>query len=107
VAPTDEGVLLAAELDYVHLAAIMILSALLSYGIVFASGFDQGSGPGPFQSPLTETALSYLISLLVSGAILYFLDFIHSGVSVHLALAMIIVLGFPATIGGAAGRLVI
>ncbi|MGE3798759.1 MAG: TIGR02587 family membrane protein [Thermomicrobiales bacterium] len=107
VAPTDEGRMLAGSLDYRHLAAIMVFSMLLSYGIVFASGFDRGQGPGPFQSPLTETALSYLISLTVSGLILYLLDFIHTGVPIHMALAMIIVLGLPATIGGAAGRLVI
>ena len=107
VAPTDEGLILASSLGYVQLAAVMVLSVLLSYGIVFASGFDKGQGPGPFQSPLTETMLSYAISLLVSGLILYFLDFIHVGVTPHLALSMIIVLGLPATIGGAAGRLVI
>ncbi len=107
VAPTDEGVILATSLNYANLAAVMVLSVILSYGIVFASGFDKGQGPGPFQSPLTETALSYLISLIVSGLILYLLDFIHDGVPVPTALAMIIVLGLPATIGGAAGRLVI
>jgi putative integral membrane protein (TIGR02587 family) len=107
IAPTDEGATLAAELDYAHLAAIVVLSLLLSYGIVFASGFDVGQGPGPFQKPLTETALSYLISLLVAAGILYLLDVIHSGTPLHLAFAMIIVLGLPATVGGAAGRLVI
>jgi putative integral membrane protein (TIGR02587 family) len=107
VAPTDEGLILASTLGYASLAAVMVFSILLSYGIVFASGFDQGQGPGPFQSPLTETLLSYLISLIVSGVILYLLDFIHTGVPAHMALSMIIVLGLPATIGGAAGRLVI
>jgi putative integral membrane protein (TIGR02587 family) len=107
VAPTDEGVSLAAELDYAHLAAIVVLSLLLSYGIVFASGFDQGQGPGPFQRPLSETALSYLISLLVAAGILYLLDVIDAGTPIHLAFAMVIVLGLPATVGGAAGRLVI
>jgi putative integral membrane protein (TIGR02587 family) len=107
IAPTDESVALASELDYAHLAAIVVLSLLLSYGIVFASGFDRGQGPGPFQKPLTETALSYLISLLVAAGMLYLLDLIHSGTPTHLALAMIIVLGLPATVGGAAGRLVI
>jgi putative integral membrane protein (TIGR02587 family) len=107
IAPTDEGIVLASELDYLHLATVIVLSLLLSYGIVFASGFDRGHGPGPFQKPLTETALSYLISLAVCGVVLYLLDAIHSGTPAHLALAMIIVLGLPATIGGAAGRLVI
>lgn len=107
IAPSDEITLLAGEMAYVHLLALMVLSLLLSYGIVFASGFDKGRAPGPFHRPVTETVLSYLISLLVAGAVLYLLDGIDAGTPIHLALAMIIVLGLPATIGGAAGRLVI
>lgn len=107
IAPTDEVMTLAAELDYAHLSAIVAFSLLLSYGIVFASGFDKGHGPGPFQKPFTETALSYLISLLVAAGALYLLDVIHAGTPLHLAFAMIIVLGLPANVGGAAGRLVI
>jgi uncharacterized membrane protein len=85
----------------------MVLSVLLSYGIVFASGFDRGQGPGPFQSPWTETLYSYVVSLIMAGLVLYLLDFIHSGLPVHIIMAQIIVLGLPATIGGAAGRLAI
>jgi len=107
IAPTEEVTLLAGEMDYVHILALMVLSLLLSYGIVFASGFDKGLSTGPFHHPLTETVISYLISLLVAGAVLYLLGSVHSGTSIHLALPMIIVLGLPATIGGAAGRLVI
>jgi putative integral membrane protein (TIGR02587 family) len=107
IAPTDEGTMLASDLDYIHLTAIVLLSLLLSYGIVFASGFDVGNGPGPFQRPVTETLLSYLVSLIVSGTVLYLLDAIDSGTPPQLALAMIVVLTLPATIGGAAGRLVI
>ena len=107
VAPTDEVLQLGSELDYIHLAAIIVLSLLLSYGIVFASGFDKGEGQGPFHHSLTETVLSYFVSLLVAGALLYLLDVIHSGTPIHLIFSMVIVLALPATIGGAAGRLVI
>ena len=106
IAPTDEGTMLASDLDYIHLTAIVLLSLLLSYGIVFASGFDVGNGPGPFQRPVTEP-FSCLVSLIVSGTVLYLLDAIDSGTPPQLALAMIVVLTLPATIGGAAGRLVI
>ena len=54
-----------------------------------------------------QALLSCLVSLIVSGTVLYLLDAIDSGTPPQLALAMIVVLTLPATIGGAAGRLVI
>ena len=68
IAPTDEVPTLAAELDYAHALALIALSLLLTYIIVFASGFGTGQHEqqGPFQSPLTETVLAYLLSLLVA-----------------------------------------
>jgi uncharacterized membrane protein len=64
IAPTDEISMLAAELDYAHALALIALSLLLTYVIVFASGFGTGQHEqqGPFQSPLTETVLAYVLS---------------------------------------------
>jgi putative integral membrane protein (TIGR02587 family) len=109
IAPTDEVEVLAAALDFNHQVALIALSLLLSYGIVFVSGYSKGPGAqrGPFQSPLTETVLAYVVSLLVAlGALLLF-DRVEPSDPLNHTFAMVIVLGFPATVGGAAGRLVV
>jgi putative integral membrane protein (TIGR02587 family) len=109
IAPTDEIPMLAAELDYSHSLALIGLSLLLSYIIVFASGFGAGQHeqPGPFQSPLTETVLAYVLSLLVALISLSLFDQIALDDPLGHVVAMVLVLGLPATIGGAAGRLVV
>jgi putative integral membrane protein (TIGR02587 family) len=109
IAPTDEIPLLAAELDYAHTLALIALSLLLTYVIVFASGFGTGQHEqrGPFQRPLTETLLAYVLSLLVALAALFLFDRIEWGDPLGEILAMVLVLGLPAAVGGAAGRLVV
>jgi putative integral membrane protein (TIGR02587 family) len=109
IAPTDEVPLLAAELDYAHALALIALSLMLTYVIVFASGFGTGQHEqqGPFQSPLTETVLAYVLSLLVALAALFLFDRIEWGNPLGEIVAMVLVLGLPAAVGGAAGRLVV
>ena len=109
IAPTDEVPMLAAELDYAHQLALIALSLALTYIIVFASGFGTGQHEqrGPFQSPLTETVLAYLLSLLVALVALVLLDRVEWGDPLGEIVAMVLVLGLPATVGGAAGRLVV
>jgi putative integral membrane protein (TIGR02587 family) len=109
IAPTDEVPTLAAELDYAHALALIALSLLLTYIIVFASGFGTGQHEqqGPFQSPLTETVLAYVLSLLVALAALFLFDRIEWGDPLGEIVAMVLVLGLPAAVGGAAGRLVV
>jgi putative integral membrane protein (TIGR02587 family) len=109
IAPTDEVSVLAVDLSPRHQIAVIFLSLLLSYMIVFVSGFSSTSGkqPGPFQLPITETALAYTLSLLISlGALVLFDRVNFSDPPAHI-LTLVIVLGLPATVGGAAGRLVV
>ena len=109
IAPTDEVSLLAAELTAAHQAAVIALSLLLSYIIVFASGYGSGQRqqPGPFQHPLTETVLAYVIALGVALIALALFDRIEVGDPLGHIVALVLVLGLPTTIGGAAGRLVV
>jgi putative integral membrane protein (TIGR02587 family) len=107
IAPTDEIPLIAAALDYWHLLAIIAFTLLLSYGIVFASGFDRQSAEGPFQHPFTETMLAYVVSLGLSFMALYFYNQIMFDDPLLTIVEQVIVLAFPATVGGAAGRLVV
>ena len=107
IAPTDEVKMIAAGLTRWHLVAVIILSLFLSYLIVFASDFDEKSPPGPFQHPISETMLAYVLSLLVSFGMLMVLERISMSDPLTDIVSQTIVLALPATIGGAGGRLVI
>ncbi|MDQ4077992.1 MAG: TIGR02587 family membrane protein, partial [Chloroflexota bacterium] len=111
LAPTDEIPMLASGLHYGHLLAVIALSLLLTYLIVFESGFHPPAGThlnrGPFQHPVTETVFAYVISLLIALLALYLFGRVEWGEPPIFVLAQVLVLGFPAAVGGAAGRLVI
>jgi uncharacterized membrane protein len=61
--------------------------------------------PGLFQSPISETIVAYLVSLVAAALMLYFFQQIGLETPWGVAFRHILVLGLPATIGGAAGRL--
>lgn len=109
IAPTDEVPMIAAALGPGWLLAMVAMSLVSSYAIVFAAGFTSQDArheqEGPFQRPITETVVSYLVSLLISGLLLWLFQREISPVDDLLARA--VVLGFPAAIGGAAGRLAV
>lgn len=111
IAPTDEVMILAVTASPPWLLAIMLASLLISYCIVFAAGFpkqkQRRQQKGLFQSAESETIFSYLISLLVSVLMLWFFHRLDFSDPWFLWLRSTILLGLPATIGGAAGRLAV
>ncbi|MBD3882713.1 TIGR02587 family membrane protein [Phormidium tenue FACHB-886] len=111
IAPTDEIPMLAAAASPPWLLAIIAASLIVSYCIVFAAGFTMQSErrhhKGLFQHPLTETSTSYLISLVAAAFMLWFFHRLDFADPWTLWLRQTILLGLPATIGGAAGRLTI
>ena len=111
IAPTDEITVLAASASSPWLLIIMFISLLVSYCIVFASeitNYQQRLQQlGVFQSPLSETVVSYLVSLFISMLMLWFFQKIAFGDPWYVWLRYSIILGLPASIGGAAGRLAV
>ncbi|HEY9763117.1 MAG TPA: TIGR02587 family membrane protein [Trichocoleus sp.] len=111
IAPTDEVPMLEAALTPPWLLALMAVSLVLSYCIVFVAGFasqkKRMQQKGLFQSPLTETVMSYLISLATAAAMLWFFHRVSLDDPWFLWFKDTLILGLPATIGGAAGRLTI
>ena len=109
IAPTDEVTVLVASVENSWLILTVMVSLALSYGIVFQANFTrQGQRrlqEGLFQDPLSETLFSYFISLLASALMLGFFGKISFATPWDLAFRQILILGLPATIGGAAGRL--
>ncbi len=111
IAPTDEIPMIASGLSSSRLLLIIAGSILISYIIVFEANFGaqhrRKSHQGFFQSPISETLASYLISLLIAGVMLSLFQLLRLEDPLSQWVSYTIVLGLPATIGGAAGRLAI
>nr|WP_256995786.1 TIGR02587 family membrane protein [Halomicronema hongdechloris] len=110
IAPTEEIRLLAASIPPLWLLLIIAASLLLSYTIVFASGFADGSERrqrGLLLSPITETLVAYLVALLISTTMLVFFQQLTPADPWQEWLSNVLVLGLPASIGGAAGRILV
>lgn len=111
IAPTEEVPMLATEVPTLLLVAVIIFSLLVSYAIVFAAGFggqeSRLATPGLFQRPLTETVLAYMVSLVTCVVILWLFGQIDRRTDPYMAYAQLVLLGLPASIGAAAGRLAV
>ena len=109
IAPTEEPVRLAQELDWLRLSLLVGMSLLLPYLIVFEAEFGgkhhRKAHVGPTQHPSTETVLAYLVAFVLSAAILSAFGRIE-GVDGAM-LANVIVLSFPASLGAALGRMLV
>lgn len=110
IAPTEEIPLIASSIPSLWLLLIMAASLVLSYGIVFASGFtdrDERDQRGLLLSPITETLVAYIVALVASMIMLIFFQQLGGDTPWQEWLSDTIVLGLPATVGGAAGRILI
>jgi putative integral membrane protein (TIGR02587 family) len=109
IAPTDEVEQVSSSRGPIWLLAITAASLLIAYAIVFVAGFtgqsQRRTSPGLLQHPVIETMASYVVALAASAAMLWLFQRADTPPSV--ALSHVIVLGLPAAIGGAAGRLAI
>jgi len=111
IAPTDEVAMLSAAISPPWLIAIIVASLLISYAIVFEAGFaneeKRQQQRGIFQRPLSETVASYLVSLVAAWFMLWFFQQLSFEDPWSLWLSYTLILGLPAAIGGAAGRLAV
>lgn len=111
IAPTDEVRILATSASPPWLILIIVASLSISYMIVFAAGFTNETKRkkqrGLFQTPEAETVISYLIALFTSGLMLLFFQQLNFDMTGFLWLQYTVILGLPAALGGAAGRIAI
>ncbi|ELR97871.1 TIGR02587 family membrane protein [Gloeocapsa sp. PCC 73106] len=111
IAPTEEVPMLASAMTPPWLLATIAATLLISYGIVFVSGLTNQAKrrqqEGLFQHPITETVIAYLISTMAAALMLWFFHQLSPEDPWTVWLSHAIVLGLPATIGGAAGRIVV
>lgn len=111
IAPTDEIPMLATGMNFTHQAALVVLILLVTYLIVFESGFspqqEREQDASIFRRPLTQTFSAYIVCVVVAFAALYFFHRIDLTEPPGYILSQVTVFSFPIAIGGAAGRLVL
>jgi putative integral membrane protein (TIGR02587 family) len=109
IAPTEEIPMIAASLSPAEAAVLVVLSLVATYLIVFVAGFaDQEARRtqvGALQHPLTETVAAYVTTLVVALCMLWVFDNLTGDPLT--VLVETVVLGLPAGVGGAAGRVIV
>jgi putative integral membrane protein (TIGR02587 family) len=110
VAPTEEMILIAYQMSPWHTLALGFVSIILLHVLVYTVGFSgQESRPegGTFLSTFFHFTLAgYGIALLISFYVLWTFGRTEDVAPTEIA-SMVVVLGFPASLGAATARLVI
>lgn len=112
VAPTEEVPMIAASLDSVRVVAMVLAGVAIGWIIVHASGFapDHSTRRGSSvdrKIALGQTLVATAVALLVAAALLVAFGQIGFDDPFNLILTQTLVLGIPAVIGAAAGRIVL
>lgn len=107
IGPTEEVMRIAGRLTPLQLCAIVLASVGLCHVILYASGIKDHAVHinSLVQSPPAETVITYAASLAVALGLLWVLGEPESVGSLDNLVASTVVLGLPASVGGAAGRI--
>lgn len=110
VAPTEEMVLIAFKMTYLHALSLIILSICMLHAFVFALDF-RGTEDRPREIGfpwllVSRSIAGYGIALIVSLYVLWTFGR-TDGASLAQIAMMTTVLGFPAALGAAAARVII
>jgi putative integral membrane protein (TIGR02587 family) len=110
VAPTEEMILIAYTMTPWHAVALALVSILLLHGFVYTVGFagqeERPDYAGFWLTVLHFTIAGYGIALLISLYVLWIFERTVGVTPVEIA-SMMIVLGFPASLGAATARLIV
>ena len=108
VAPTEEMLLIAYGLGPWQAAALLAVSVGLLHALVYTVGFagQEQEGGSALAAFLSYTVAGYGLVLLLSLYVLWTFGR-TDGVSLELAVAMTVVLAFPAALGAGIARLVV
>jgi uncharacterized membrane protein len=91
------------------LGLLVVASLVLPYLMVFYAEFGgrekRVASDGATQGPLNETLLAYVVAFIVSAALLALFGRVDAVDGA--AMAQVVTLAFPASIGAALGRLLI
>ena len=108
IAPTVETKLIGTSLTWWHTGLIVVFSLVVSAIMVFFANFENRDGDsGILASRLTETVVSYVVSLAVSALLLWMFGYVDFGTPLPLVTQWVVTLGYATTLAGAAGRLIL
>jgi putative integral membrane protein (TIGR02587 family) len=110
IAPTEEIVLLAYMMTPWHIAALALLSLVAMHAFVYAVDFSGGHelthGHGWLSVFLRYSVVGFAVALLISAYVLWTFGRLDDTSLVE-RVTSVLVLGFPASIGAAAARLIL
>jgi putative integral membrane protein (TIGR02587 family) len=110
-AGSEEITRISTEISWLHGLAAVIFSLFVTYQIVFFADFKGVKRRLHFdrilESPKGETAFSYALALIVSLSMLFLTGRVSLLDSVMTIGFQVVILGIPASLGSAAGRLLI
>ncbi len=110
IAPTDEMMVLAYKMSIWHAIIVTLLSIALMHGFVYAVSFIGGHELEPetpwWHAFVRFTLPGYVIALAISIFALWIFERLGDSSAVEIMLS-VIVLGFPASLGAAAARLIL
>ncbi len=110
IAPTDEMMVLAYRMTVWHALVIAVLSITLMHGFVYAVSFTGGHELSPetpwWHAFVRFTLPGYVVALSISIFTLWIFERLGDSSAVEIMLS-VIVLGFPASLGAAAARLIL
>ena len=110
IAPTDEMIAIAYKMTIWHALAVAMLSIALMHGFVYAVSFVGGHELSPetpwWHAFVRFTLPGYLIAISISVFALWIFERLGDNSAVEIMLS-VIVLGFPASLGAAAARLIL
>ncbi|GMB80677.1 TIGR02587 family membrane protein [Shinella zoogloeoides] len=110
IAPTDEIVVLAYKMTAWHALVVALLSIALMHGFVYAVSFIGGHELSPetpwWHAFVRFTLPGYVVALAICAFSLWIFERLGDSSAVEIMLS-VIVLGFPASLGAAAARLIL
>src|SRR5690606_36438321 len=110
IAPTDEMIVIAYQMTAWHALGVVVLSIALMHGFVYAVSFLGGHELSP-QTPwwhafIRFTLPGYVVALLICLFTLWIFERLGDSSAFEM-LFSVVVLGFPASLGAAAARLIL
>lgn len=109
VAPTEEILVIAIETGPLRLLLLALISLALGALILYFTDFARASRYSPIETKrqaFRGTIITYAIALGASAVILWFFGRFDDQAA-SIVISEIVVLGFPATLGASAGRLLL
>jgi len=110
IAPTEETLVLAYKMTAWHALAVIAMSVVLMHGFVYAVSFIGGHELQPetpwWHAFVRFTLPGYVVALAVSLFTLWVFESFGNSSAVEM-LHSVIVLGFPASLGASAARLIL